>query len=567
MPAIDVSLEERELASMRELAQISTADEFRLLDLDERRDRLSRLSPDDQQRLVYSWTFWARPEQLLPEGDWTCWLVMAGRGFGKTRTGAETVRFWARTNRLVNIIGPTADDARDVMIEGPSGIMRICPDDERPQYLPSRRKLIWPNGCESLVFTADEPDRIRGKQHNKLWCDELASWRYAEAWDQAMFGLRLGERPQAVVTTTPRPTRLVKTLRDARTTHCTRGTSYENKHNLSEVFYAQIITRYEGTRLGRQELQAEVLEDNPGALWHRENIDFNRVVLRYSSSGLELVFPGGRAVRISNAAPQEIAKALDLVRIVVAVDPPATSTDESDECGIVVCGMDRQTPPHFYTLEDKSQIASPDTWSGIAVAVYHRWRADRLIGEKNNGGEMVEAVIRHKDANVSYKGVNASRGKTVRAEPIAALAEQNRDHHVGEHGKLEDQLVDWDPAVTTDSPDRLDAKVWAMTELAGEYSGEHGLVEYYASGMAQRDLAAMEVPVKRTIQKVEGARTLAKPVIPAQAPACPMCGGQVTKRVANSDMCAACGHQYNVDEPQLPRMNRNTILAKAGGLR
>ena len=236
----------------------SSADLFRAMPLEERKARLARLTQKQVDELLWDWAFWARPEQLLPPGDWITWLILAGRGFGKTRTGAETVRQWVREgSTLVNLIGATADDARDIMIEGESGILAICTKDERPIYVPSKRRLEWPKtGATSLIFTADEPERLRGKQHEKLWADELAAWRYPEAWDQASLGLRLGLHPQALVTTTPKPTKLIKTLVADPTAHVTRGSTYDNRGNLAEAFMKQIVTRYEGTRLGRQELNA-----------------------------------------------------------------------------------------------------------------------------------------------------------------------------------------------------------------------------------------------------------------------------------------------------------------------
>lgn len=403
--------------------------------------------------LRFDWSFWRRPNQALPGGDWITWLILAGRGYGKTRTGAETVREWVRRgHQFVNLIGATADDARDIMIEGESGILAICPRGERPTYVPSKRRLEWPNGAVSLIFTADEPERLRGKQGEKLWCDELAAWRYPEAWDQASLGLRLGTAPQAVVTTTPRPTALVKALIAAPSTHVTRGSTYDNRANLAGAFLQQIVTRYEGTRLGRQELNAEILEDNPGALWNRAQIDATR-----------------------------LAHAPDLYRIVVGVDPAVTSNEDSDLTGIVVAGRDRQTPPHFYVLEDLSLIASPDKWGQAAVNAYYKHAADRVVAETNQGGDMVESIIRHRDANVAYTGVRASKGKATRAEPIAALYEQSRVHHVGALPRLEDEMCDWDPATSAKSPDRMDALVWAITELTSD--GALGLLDW-AQGVA-----------------------------------------------------------------------------------
>ena len=391
---------------------------------------IASLSASEIIHLQYDWEFWARDKQTLPTEPFFIWLILAGRGFGKTRTGAETVRQWVRTNRYVNLIGATADDARDIMIEGESGILSICPDDERPAYVASKRRLEWQNGAISLIFTADEPDRLRGKQHYKLWADELASWRYPEAWDQAMMGLRLGDNPQGIVTSTPKPTKLILDLINDKKNIVTSGTTYENKANLAPGFFDYVIKKYEGTRLGLQELEAKLLTDNPGALWKRDQIDANRV----------LQHP-------------------DLARVVVGVDPTASST--GDEAGIITAGI---AGDDYYTLDDDSRQGTPQEWATAAVAAYHRHMADCIVAEKNNGGEMVEAVIKQVDPKVNVKLVWASRGKATRAEPIAAIAEQGRDHHVGYFPQLEDELCMWLPGES--SPNRLDAKVWAITELS-----------------------------------------------------------------------------------------------------
>lgn len=321
------------------------------------------------------------------------------------------------------------------MIEGESGILAVCPRDERPLYKKSERKLLWPNGSVSLIFTADEPERLRGKQHMKIWADELGSWRYPESWDQAMFGLRLGDSPQAVVTTTPRPTKLIRELAKQEGTVLTRGSTYDNQQNLAPSFFKQIITKYEGTRLGRQELNAELLEDNPNALWTLKQIDEARV----------------------KVAPQ-------LMRIVVGVDPAVTSNEDSDETGIVIAGV--STDGHYYVLDDVSLTAKPAEWARAAVKGYHDRKADRIVAETNNGGDLVETVIRTVDLNVSYKKVTATRGKLIRAEPVSALYEQGRVHHVGTFSTLEDQMCDFNPITSTKSPDRMDALVWAITELS-----------------------------------------------------------------------------------------------------
>jgi len=399
-----------------------------------RKSRLQSLSKTELLKLQFDWSFWARPKQRLPETPFFIWLLLAGRGFGKSRTGSETVRLWARKHRFVNLIGATADDARDIMIEGESGILACCPAYERPTYLASKRRLDWPNGCRSLIFTADEPERLRGKQHEKIWADEVASWRYPEAWAQAMMGLRLGTNPQGIVTTTPRPTPLVKELMLNPKNIVTRGTTYENKRNLADGFFDYVISKYEGTRLGRQELDAELLEDTPGALWTVNLLDQHRV-----------------------------DKAESLTRIVIAIDPAVSSNKDSDETGIIAAGMTADR--HGYVLGDSSGVYNPAGWARKAIALYESLQADAIVGEVNNGGELVEANLRANGFTGKYIRVFASRGKRTRAEPISSLYEQGKVHHVGVFGGLESQMTTWSAMAGEDSPDRVDALVWAMTEL------------------------------------------------------------------------------------------------------
>lgn len=406
---------------------------------------LSKLTQDELAALRFDWFFWSRANQRTPgstgaeisRADWQYWLILAGRGFGKTRTGAETVRRWSREFTYCNLIAATADDARDIMVEGESGIIAICPRAERPHYEPSKRKLTWPNGSVSLIFTADEPERLRGKQHMKLWCDEIAAWRYPESWDQAKFGLRIGTNPQAVVTTTPRPTQLVRDITADPGTVVTRGSTYANRENLAPAFFATVIKKYEGTRLGRQELDGEVLDDNPNALFQRGDIDAGRIAI--------------------DAMP-----ITSMDRIVVAIDPAATNNEESDETGIVVAGMKGD---HAYIFADVSGKFSPRGWAQKAVAHFHEKQADRIVAEVNNGGDMVVATIHAEDPNVPVTKVTATRGKAIRAEPVAALYEQHRVHHVGSFTALEDQMCEFDPIDTSNSPDRMDAMVWAIHDL------------------------------------------------------------------------------------------------------
>lgn len=520
--------------------------------------------PDDVARsLVYDWGLWARDNQLPPQWDWVIWLILAGRGYGKTRSGAEWVRQKVESGEARRIIlaGPTADDLRDVMIEGESGLLAVSSPSCKPEYIANKGKVIWPNGAKALCITAEKPDRFRGKQcfvagtivdtsagacpiesvrvgdlvltrngyrrvrsvgsrvaevgtvcfsngssltgtedhpvlscdawhplgslsigsriffggsartvsvvstwarvgdrtvynlsvedspeyfangilvHNcdAFWADELASWRYPDAWSQLQLGFRLGRKPQGMVTTTPRPTPLIKELlrRGGNDVAVTRGTTYENRANLAPAFFDAIIRQYEGTRLGRQELQAEVLEDNPGALWQRVRIDELRV-----------------------------REAPELKRVVVAIDPAVSSNPKSDETGIVAAGIGGDG--HGYVLDDLSGIYQPAQWASRALVALDRYQADRIVGETNNGGDLVEANLRTARNTIPYVGVHASRGKQTRAEPISALYEQGRVHHIGSLGKLEDQMCGWDPAHDSKSPDRVDALVWALSFL------------------------------------------------------------------------------------------------------
>jgi len=382
--------------------------------------------------IAYQWELWAREKQLIPEGLWDTWLIKAGRGFGKTRTGAEVVRIWARTpGTIIHIVAPTASDARDVMVEGESGILAISPQYERPHYSPSNRRLTWPNGTKGILFSADEPDRLRGPQCHKAWADELAAWRYPDAWDQLQFGLRLGDHPQCVVTTTPRPTAIIKALVADERTVVTSGSTYENKSNLAESFITSIERKYEGTRLGQQEIYAEVLDNLEGALWKYDMISY------------------------STTAPE-------LMRIVVAIDPAVTSKDGSDETGIIVAGIGFDG--YLYVLDDVSGRYTPNEMGIRVVRLVDKWKADRAVAEVNQGGDMIETILRSIDPNISYRAVHATQGKRTRAEPIAALYEQKRVKHIGMFSALESQMTSWD-ARSEKSPDRVDALVWAMTDL------------------------------------------------------------------------------------------------------
>ena len=399
---------------------------------------LASLSSDEAERLRYLWEFWRRPEQTPPPGEWDVWLYMAGRGAGKTRTASE----WVRDNveggsaSMIHLVARTSADVRDTMVLGESGLLTISPPWFRPDYEPSKRRLTWPNGAMALTFTAEAPDQLRGPQCDLYWADEVASWKYdQETWDQLQFGARLGSRPRGIVTTTPRPTKIMRSILADKGAVTTRGSTYDNRGNLAPPFLRRMLERYGGTTLGRQELDAEMLDGVVGALWQRALFDDHRVA----------------------AAPP-------LVRIVVAIDPATTKKKTSADTGIIGAGLGEDG--HGYVLDDVTCHVGPNEWASRAVKLARDRKADRVVGEVNNGGDLVEAVIRSVDSGVSFKAVSASKGKHARAEPVAALYEQGKVHHVGMFAELEDQCCTWLPT-DDESPDRMDALVWAMTELMG----------------------------------------------------------------------------------------------------
>lgn len=407
---------------------------------------MSSLSDEEKAQLKWEWKFWARPNQLPPEGNWNTWLVMAGRGFGKTRMGAEWVRGLAHKfpGCRIALVAETAADARDVMIKGDSGLLNCDPTLDEDCWSPTNRCLTWPNGTKAYTYNGTTPDQLRGPQHHFAWVDELAKFEYLQdAWDQLQFGLRLGEHPQCLVTTTPRPLPLIKKLVADPDTVVTNGSTLDNAANLAKNTVKQLYERYGGTRLGRQELEGEILGDIPGALWKREDIDANRL----------------------REAPD------DLERIIVAVDPATSNEEGSDETGIVVVALARDSEGHArgYVLEDGTIKGSPEEWARKSVQLYRKYNADRIVAEKNQGGDMVASVIKAVDRTVPLSLVHATRGKVVRAEPISALYEQGRVHHVGRHDKLEDQMcvfsVDSFRSGNMGSPDRVDALVWGLTEI------------------------------------------------------------------------------------------------------
>lgn len=389
------------------------------------------------------WSLIARPEQLPPAGEWSLWLILAGRGWGKTRTGAEWFRAQAERVPLLRIIAPTFADARDTCVEGPAGLRGICAPGELVKWNRSIGEGEFRNGARFRVFSGAEPERLRGPQSYADWYDELGAWAYPLAtWDMAMMGLRLGTLPQAVITTTPRPLPLFRQIVGRPDARVTRGSTYDNRANLAESFFRDIVTRYEGTRLGRQELNAELLEDVPGALWTVTTIDAGRVA----------VMP-------------------DMTYVAVGVDPSATSKDTSDEAGIVVAG--RSADRQGYVLGDYSLRGTPLQWAREAVAAYHRHHANAIVAEGNNGGEMVTTIIKSIDPAVPVELVWAAEGKRTRAEPVSALYEQGRAHHVGTFAALEDEMTTWIPQEGR-SPNRIDALAWAFDKLGLTYRGKAG---------------------------------------------------------------------------------------------
>jgi phage terminase large subunit-like protein len=427
----------------------------------EQKEQLKRLlevlSPKEAQMLLADWQLFARKDQLPPENTpdgapWATWLVLGGRGAGKTRTGAEWVRgvalglppFAGKPVGRIAIVATTQADLREVMVEGISGLLAVHPSRDRPIWHATRRRIEWPNGAIAQGFSAEEPESLRGPQFEAAWCDEMAKWTYAqEAFDQLQFGLRLGEAPRQVITTTPRPIPLLKRLAKDPSTVVSRARTHDNAANLAPSFLARIVGRYAGTTLGLQELDGLFVEQDEDALFRRTVIEANRVSL----------------------APA-------MLRVVVAVDPPAGGK-RGGRCGIVVAGRDASGM--LYVMEDASlEVARPEVWAQTAISAYHRHEADALVAEVNQGGEMVESVLRAVDAAVPVTSVRAKRGKATRAEPVAALYAQNRVRHIGAWPQLEDEMTAFGPDGLAEgrSPDRMDALVWALTHLA--LDGEAG---------------------------------------------------------------------------------------------
>jgi phage terminase large subunit-like protein len=417
----------------------------------ERRKMLTRLSYRKRKALENHWNVWAHEGQIAPEGPWHTWMIMAGRGFGKTRAGAEWVRKAAQdpTARIA-LVAASLGEARRVMVEGESGLLAISPRGKRPLFEPSRRSVTWASGAQAIFYSASEPESLRGPQHSHAWCDELAKWdltggRAESAWENLLLGLRLGDEPQVVVTTTPRPNRLVLRIIDDEQAAITRGTTYVNKANLPTGFVRAVKRQFGKSLLARQELDGELIEDIAGALWTRAMLEACR--------------------EASPSAPPR--------RVVVAVDPPASA--EGDACGIVVAALGADGIGRV--LADASvEKAAPERWARAVANAARAWGADRVIAEVNQGGAMVASVLRAADVNLPVKQVRASRGKAARAEPVAALYESGRVRHAGMFPALEDQLcglmAGGDYRGPGRSPDRADALVWALTELMLGARGE-----------------------------------------------------------------------------------------------
>jgi phage terminase large subunit-like protein len=448
---------------------LSPAERLAYLTPAERADIIKSLDARELMALEHDWHFWARPSQIAPEGNcpcgcegrWLNWLILAGRGWGKTRTGAEWVHENVNngTYRLLHLVGATASDVRDIMVEGPSGILNTVKPENSVHYSPTKRLLEWGNGARALCFSADEPERFRGVQCEAAWADELAAWRYEESWKQLQLGLRVGKFPRTVITTTPRPTPLVKRLARAANwtydregnkiapprNHITKGTTYDNIGNLAEAFIQEITQEYEGTRFGRQEIYAEILEDNENALWTRELIELQR---REPEPGQ--ILPG------------------DLKKVVIGVDPAMTFGEQSDETGIVVCGIDYGDKA--WVIQDASGKYSAEGWARKVVELHAKWDDEYrpesciVVAERNQGGDLVERNIVVEDSLVPVKLIQAKKSKVLRAEPVSTAYERDKVYHVGRFDKLEEQMCNYE-AGSDISPDRLDALVYALTEL------------------------------------------------------------------------------------------------------
>lgn len=431
-----------------------TAQTLRELPKDKVTEVFKQLGPQKTEELKHDWNFWARDEQLEPAGDWNTWFINAGRGFGKTRAGVEWVRNQVKSGaKRIAAVAATNSDIERVMVKGESGFLNVCWEGDRtyqgkkmghPEWSPTKRTLTWDNGAQVQFFSAEEPERLRGPQFEVAWCDELAAWnKDMDTWSMLQFCMRLGKHPRIMVTTTPKPTKLVRQILKDPNTHVTTGSTFDNSANLAKTYLRAVKEQYEGTRLGRQELYAEVLEEAEGALWTTDMLD--------------------KATVKHEDVPH-------LNRIVVALDPAVTSNAESDMTGIVVAGIDVNGVA--YVLGDYTDRLSPQGWASKAIQLYHQYQADRIVAEVNQGGDMVKTTIHGEDATIPFKAVRASRGKFARAEPISALYERGIVKHVANPpdgsslNELETQMRTWEPLGSIGSPDRLDALVWAITDLS-----------------------------------------------------------------------------------------------------
>lgn len=409
------------------------------------------------EELKYNWPFWARPEQMAPTSTldgkpWNNWLINAGRGFGKTRAGVEWVRNQVKLGkRRIIAVSSTNSDIERVMVKGESGFLACCWKGDKtyagkpmgyPEWSPTKRTLTWENGANVTFFSAEEPERLRGPQGDAAWCDELAAWNNdRDTWDMLQFCLRLGTHPQVAITTTPKPTKLIRDIIKNPKTVVTSGSTFDNSANLADTYIEAVRVQYEGTRIGRQELYAEILDEASGALWTRDILQ---------SCEMDI--------------PDPVEFATTLARVVVAVDPAVTSNSESDMTGIIVAGIDINGT--CFVLEDATERYSPEQWASKANDLYHKYSADRVVAERNQGGDMVRHTLQTVNETIPIRLVHASRGKYARAEPVSAIYERGRVKHCRGLDLLESQMVSWEPMGSVGSPDRLDALVWALTDLA-----------------------------------------------------------------------------------------------------
>lgn len=437
---------------------------------------LQQLDPKKAEELRFNYRFWARPEQVPPEnGDWNVFLALAGRGWGKTWAGAQWCREQVKLGkRRIMAVAPTNADLERVMVKGESGFLAICWSGDKtykgvhmgyPEWSPTKRTLSWANGATVTFYSSEEPERLRGPQGDAAWLDEMCAWnKDRETYDMLQFCLRLGKHPRIFITTTPKPTRLLRDILKNPKTLTVRGSTFDNAANLASTYLEAVKTQYEGTRLGRQELYAEVLDEAAGALWNRSMLE-------------------GCEVDVEDP----VAFAETLARVVVAVDPAVSANAESDMTGIVVAGMDINGV--CYILEDATERLSPEGWATKAVNLFHKYHADRLVYERNQGGDLVKYTLKTVDETIPLKAVHASRGKFARAEPVAALYERGKVKHLRGLDDLETQMTTWEPLGAIGSPDRLDAMVWAVTELAlkGIAKPELNLAYSDAKGLSLRN--------------------------------------------------------------------------------